>query len=140
MTTTKRGAKLAAIKMDRRRHSLTTIAELATSRRGCCVTMLLLIELLLAQLAIASPQLHDWMHGADDCHQHEEHSSESSNDSQTSEDHICTISLISEGLFQETNSSEISISLLVTDQACEPTFLPNGPAIVRHSARSPPLS
>lgn len=112
--------------------------SLAGSYRGKMIASLLVIELLLAQLAIASPQLHDWMHGVDDCHHQAEHSSEDNSESQEREDHVCTIGLLSEGLLQETVTSEVYTSTICTDQASEPTFVPNGPAIVRHSARSPP--
>ncbi|MDG2170517.1 MAG: hypothetical protein P8L44_21620 [Opitutales bacterium] len=124
-----------------RANSFYTIASsLSAGFRGKTIASLLVVELLLAQLAIASPQLHEWMHGVDNCHHQTEHSSESSNESQTTEDHVCTIALVAEGLFHETETSEVRVSTLVRDHASEPTLLPNGPAIVRHSARSPPQS
>ncbi len=115
-------------------------ATLAGAFRGKTIASLLVIELLLAQFAIASPQLHDWMHGVDDCHHQTEHASEDNGESQERDNHVCTIGLLSEGLVHETNTCEVQSSGIYTDQASEPTFVPNGPAIVRHSARSPPLS
>ena len=105
---------------------------------GKAIASLLVIELLLAQLAIASPQLHNWMHGVNDCHHQAEQSPEGNPESQEQGDHVCTIGLLSDGLIQETDTCEIRTYTFCKDLASDSTFIPNGPAIVRHSARSPP--
>lgn len=112
--------------------------RLSDALPGKTIASLLVIELLLAQLAIASPQLHDWMHGVDDCHHHAEHSPEGNSESQEQGDHVCTIGLLSVGLIQETDTCEVRTFTLSEDRVSDLTFIPNGPAIVRHSARSPP--
>ena len=112
--------------------------RLSVAFPGKAIASLLVIELLLAQLAIASPQLHDWMHGVDDCHHQAERSPEGNSESQEQGDHVCMIGLLSDGLIQETDTCEVRTFTLSKDLASDPTFIPNGPAIVRHSARSPP--
>lgn len=126
--------------MTRADHHSKRTARFTAGYRGKSVALLLVIELLLAQLAIASPQLHDWLHGVDTCSHQAEHSSENTGDSPAADDHVCTITLISEGLFQEIEPCTIHLVGSSSDQANEPALFPNEPAIVRHSARSPPHS
>jgi hypothetical protein len=106
------------------------------------VFVVLTVELFLAQLAIASPQLHNWMHGETVCSHHESTNanSDDSSDCKDGEDHICSIHLLNEGIASFTDGETTSI-------ACEAVSLPDqtfwfaaDSAVARHSARGPPVT
>ena len=99
-------------------------------------------ELLLAQLSIASPQLHGWMHGETVCNHHDSshRNSDESSESKDSEGHICCIHLLNAGIacFKDAETKSIS---------CEAGSLPDqiywfaeDCDLSPHSARSPPVT
>ena len=124
--------------MSRHKKFFPYIASFAAGHRGKSIALLLIAELFLAQLAIASPSLHNWMHGVEDCEHHTENHSENNSDSQSNEGHACTITLISDSLYQEAETCEISKVKIFEAQACYSYICPGESAIARHSARSPP--
>ena len=139
MTATKGRASVPPAIMRERTVSLANIAGIFKGYRGRSVAFLLLAELFLAQLAIANPHLHQWMHGAEGCPHHAEHHSDDSKDNKPAENHTCTIALVADGLFQESGSHEVSTILLPTDLVSEPVYRTSELTIARPSARSPPL-
>lgn len=119
--------------------SLRKIANVTGGHRGRCLALILLVELLLAQFAIANPKLHEWMHNSQEgCQHHSCGSEEHSSDSQDAESHVCAVILISDGLFDDTHQSELIVSLSVKERSRNYTAIFIEPAASRQSARSPP--
>lgn len=125
------------------------IPNLLSSRWSKCVGFLLALELLFAQLAITSPQLHEWGHGGHTCDVHEEHacrndaegSHEKDSENSTSSDcHVCAITLISIGIAHELTEIEIASQSLLYAFVVSADRLSCAKTIFRPSARGPPLS
>ncbi|MDA0349341.1 MAG: hypothetical protein O3C43_19375 [Verrucomicrobia bacterium] len=99
----------------------------------------MVLELLLAQFAIASPQLHGWLHGIGDCERHQCCSStENQSDPVTGDDHVCTIAMLADGIFQDTEPLRWSTFEVVETVEAQTDYLEEAPPIAKHAARSPP--
>ncbi|MBH55244.1 MAG: hypothetical protein CMI18_12995 [Opitutaceae bacterium] len=97
------------------------------------IATILTIELLLAQLAIASPQLHDWLHGESVCSHHEE--SEASEE----KDHVCFIQLLNEGVDKEVRSDNERPETVVASFPKSIHRFSSVSALARQCARGPPI-
>ena len=105
------------------------------------VSMVLLTELILTQLAVSSPPLHHWLHGGDseaDSYNHHCGSHKDSEDPQQG-DHVCAITLLAEGISSEEGPLDIHPSKEL-NEPIPPTSLrlAEKPAMARHLARGPP--
>ncbi|MBC9868304.1 MAG: hypothetical protein F7O42_10575 [Opitutae bacterium] len=105
------------------------------------VSLLLLTELFLTQLAISSPQLHHWLHGVGPAAHSEMGGCESHEDSDASQqaEHVCAIALVATGILIEKGALELGPS----NELREPLppvapKLARESAMARHFARGPP--
>lgn len=105
------------------------------------VFLVLLTELFLSQLAVSSPQLHQWLHGVateersqdDRCGCHGE-----SEDAQEPE-HLCVIVLMAAGILNEEGAFEIHPSKAFNEPLLPSApHLAGAPAMARYLARGPP--
>jgi len=105
------------------------------------IVAILILELLLAQFAIANPQVHDWMHGESGCvHHHDtEKQSEDSPDSQANDNHVCFVHFIEEGISSESSSEPLAVASNVGALGIKVVLFADEAAISRHLARGPPL-
>ncbi len=110
---------------------------------------MLALELVFAQLAITSPQLHEWGHGGHTCGVHEEqacddHSEsshqEDSENSKSSDCHVCAITLLSIGIAQELAKIEVGSQSVFYAFVVSAGRFSCAKTILRPSARGPPLS
>ncbi len=107
------------------------------------VSVLLLTELFLTQLAISSPLLHHWLHGVGPVANSEIGGCGSYEDSDASQqaEHFCAITLVAAGILIEEGTLEIhpfnELRKLLPPAAPK---LAGEPALVRHFARGPPPS
>lgn len=105
------------------------------------VSMVLLTELILTQLAVSSPPLHHWLHGVDLAeHSEKDHcgSHEDAEDAREA-DHVCAITLMAAGISSEEGPLDIHPSKEL-NEPIPPTAprLAEKPAMARHLARGPP--
>ena len=106
------------------------------------ILVILAVELFLAQLAIASPPLHSWMHGETECSHHDstQANSDDSSESKDGEDHICFIHLLNEGIACPTEAETKSISCEVGSLPDQIYCFAEDSAVSWHSARGPPVT
>lgn len=105
------------------------------------VSLLLLTELFLTQLAMSSPQLHHWLHGVGPAANSEMGGCGSHEDADASQqaEHVCAITLVAAGILIEEGALEIRPS----NELREPLppvapKLARESAMARHFARGPP--
>ena len=104
------------------------------------IVAVLVLELLLAQFAIASPQLHDWMHGESDCGHHERGGPQSEDpaESQENDDHVCLVHIFEGGISGDSQSLFLSVSTKVGNHGKQVIWYADSSAVSRHLARGPP--
>lgn len=105
------------------------------------VSVCVAFELLLIQLAIANPALHEWMHGKNQCASESASTSDCS-DSTESEDglgHVCAVTILADGL-TSTTSLSVGATVEVID-SIEHKQVQSMPRILFRSnpARGPPI-
>ena len=126
-----------------------TIPNLLSSKWSKGVGFLLALELIFAQLAITSPQLHEWGHGGHTCGVHDDHTcgdhsghsqEEDSENSHSSDCHVCVVTLISIGIAPETIEIEVAYQSVLYAFVVTVGRLSCAKTIFRPSARAPPVS
>lgn len=126
-----------------------TIPNLLSSKWSKGVCVLLALELIFAQLAITSPQLHEWGHGGHTCGIHDDHTcsdhsgqhqEEDSHSSHSSDCHVCAVTLISIGIAPEPTEIEVASQSILYAFVVSAGRLSCAKTIFRPSARAPPGS
>jgi hypothetical protein len=103
--------------------------------------LILIAELLLAQWAVASPELHGWLHGPASCENRETTSSDhdGTSDTEKSKDHLCVVTSLSSGFVNimvgVTIKCSIEIGCLPGDSFVTNKSFSQG----AHLARGPPV-
>lgn len=69
------------------------------------VSVCVALELLLVQLAIANPGLHEWMHGKNQCASESASASDCSNSTESEDGlgHVCAVTILADGLTSTTS-------------------------------------
>lgn len=104
-------------------------------------SLVLVSELLLTQLAISSPHLHHWLHGADPGtdFQHDHCASHGDSEDAQEAEHVCAIFLMAAGISSEEGALEIHPSKAISESLPPSApHLAGEPAMARHLARGPP--
>ena len=109
------------------------------SRGG--IAAVLTIELLLAQLANAIPELHDWLHGESVCGHYENAEAPLKDSSEATEekDHVCLIQLLNEGVVNEVRSDFERPGSVTTAIPESVYWFASYSKLAKHSARGPPV-
>ena len=111
------------------------------SRIRTGVSLVLLTELILTQLAVSSPPLHHWLHGVDPVEHSANDHCETHKDAEDAQEaeHVCAITLVASGISSEEGTLDIHPAKEL-NEPLPPTLprLVEKPAMARHLARGPP--